>query len=1085
MNLANEKKSENGENSEQVQNNWKSEIVVSYKDTFEPEMSTSAKKASIKSKSSEKDDKNDKSNKKSIEFQKNIINSKKILEKRFKARAKNNSPVIVKATDNAETFSLSSTKTIKPISQKKLAVCNKPTSYSAAKKKIISPKLTNSDKTRENTIDGLAISSAKKSDTDYVTNLNNKNQNSFYCSFVNNRTPNTPLPSHDKNYNSTSITKPSVHFKPIIDDENLEPITISLTEIENELTGNSIKIRRFFDRQSIRINKINIKQEQKPFYSDKFSKSFSAQSSKKKENKLIFNGDNLEPEIENFSIKLIPKINRVKSAPNEDLNQTNILLIPNLELDDELKETENSIEQSKTGKTAEKDENSECLKKIGQDIVVNEIKISKSDTVDSLHNADKSVSDKNYILPDYVDNLSISSRVSSVRKNSPEWFYYENDSGKNESESGTYEKLSKPSKIQTDKKIEETSSSDYQQIMSSRLNSDQEIRNREYSCDETKYYDTDLNSKIEAIAEENNDGLAQLLAHNLNNKPEENHLGQIEESQTSPRENNQKEIKAIEKNEIMVENDKEEELDQIEESQTSPRENNQKEIIAFEKNEIMVENDKEEVFDQIEEKKLDVNDLNSTVEIIISKKNGQSDKIVEQILMPIDKIDLKEEIISNKTSLNDDIVAKNKDDVKEEFSIQNGSIYDGNSEIVLEDSDKNDLEKNDLEKNDLINDFDRQVETTESNDENLLKEIDKTNIMKDENCLLKELIEQNIEVKNDQELGSIKSDLNKDEMTDFQNSKSDLTDESNKNIDTMNSNYRKISISIVIRQPEMTEDSISRFGTNTLSEKSESEKNSPNKEQNDYLEKNKLNQHSIESNHRLVNLGKNDELITSSDEKNKNKLEKGFNESHSKQEIIKKKLDEIETDTKSDTVSEKQTKKVEFSDHIQKQIIASSNDLKNDFKNEKSNVAEFKKPMDLAAELITKANESNDGENISKKLNECVTKPIVSEQTLKEKKTQVESNDKSSKYKVNLSRIDDLLGIKSEDKNQENKDESKKIKKPVKESKFEKKMREKRDRYKNFPYLQLPWDSYEAVIDQDAFKDAFSVPGRFFLRKKE
>ena len=40
--------------------------------------------------------------------------------------------------------------------------------------------------------------------------------------------------------------------------ENLAPITISVTKIDHELTGNSIKVRRFFDRQTMRIKQMPI-----------------------------------------------------------------------------------------------------------------------------------------------------------------------------------------------------------------------------------------------------------------------------------------------------------------------------------------------------------------------------------------------------------------------------------------------------------------------------------------------------------------------------------------------------------------------------------------------------------------------------------------------------------------------------------------------------------------------------------------------------------------------------------------------------------------------------------------------------------
>lgn len=959
----------------------------------------------------------------------------------------NKSPVISKASDNAETFSLSSAKTIRPNNQKNSPVHSKPTTYSAARKKIISPKLASSDKPCSNMTDDLTISSTKKYDNDYATNLNEKNQNSLYCSFVNNHTPTTPFVSHEKNYNSAFTTKPSVHFKPIVDAENLEPITISLTEIENELTGNSIKIRRFFDRQSIRINKININQEKKTFIADKFPKSFSAQSSRKKENKQIYTDKKMEPEIEHFSIKLIPKINRVKSAPIKDFNQTHFLLIPNLEIDPELKESDIEVEESRTVTIAQ---DSEYLNKNDQEITKNdssrqynqnELEIVKNDAANSLPNEHNSVSDKNYISAEYIDNLSISSRVSSVRKNSLGLIYYENSGGKNESESGIYEKLSKADSSQKNKIIEETSLSDYQQILSSRLISDPEISNKEYSSDENKYYDTDLSGKIEAVSEENNEGLAQLLANNFINRPDENYL------------------------------------DHIEKKQISPREINQKEEIEIETNETMVDNVKEEECIQIEHAKLNTNDLNGSFVEIISKEIDKTD-LIEQILSPIDKIDSKEEIVSDKieTNLNEQIDDENKLDLIEKIdSIQHENIDDGNSEIKLDDSNKIDIEKNDL----------IALEKSETDEQNLQKEKE---YMIEENSLVNDFVETKIEDQNEQEHHSseielIQSNLNKDEMMDFQNSKSDFSNESNTNSQTLNSSYRKISISIVIKQPEMSEDSINKFGTNLISDKSVCDKILPKNEQSDYLENKKLNQHSIESDN-LIIPNKNDQLVSLLDEKNKNLEAKESFESQPKKDIIKKKLDEIKIETKSDTksiLSEKQAKKVEFSEHVQEQIITYSKEIKHDSKDEKSRERDFKEPKDLAAKFTTKMNAS-DEENILKK--EKLSKQIIIEDILQEKKPQVESNDKLAKYKTNLSKIDDLLGIKSEYNDQENKNETKKIQKPVKESKFEKKMREKRDRFKNFPYLQLPWDSYEAIIDHDAFKEAFSVPGKIFLIKK-
>lgn len=36
-----------------------------------------------------------------------------------------------------------------------------------------------------------------------------------------------------------------------------------------------------------------------------------------------------------------------------------------------------------------------------------------------------------------------------------------------------------------------------------------------------------------------------------------------------------------------------------------------------------------------------------------------------------------------------------------------------------------------------------------------------------------------------------------------------------------------------------------------------------------------------------------------------------------------------------------------------------------------------------------------------------------------------------------------------------------------------------------YPYLEIPWDSEKAVVDDIAYRDTFLVPGNFFLYNKE
>lgn len=79
---------------------------------------------------------------------------------------------------------------------------------------------------------------------------------------------NTPI-HFDKNNQTAS--QPTIYYAPDrddIEDQSLAPITISVTKIDHELTGNSIKVRRFFDRKTLRIKKmaLNSQDSKQPKY---------------------------------------------------------------------------------------------------------------------------------------------------------------------------------------------------------------------------------------------------------------------------------------------------------------------------------------------------------------------------------------------------------------------------------------------------------------------------------------------------------------------------------------------------------------------------------------------------------------------------------------------------------------------------------------------------------------------------------------------------------------------------------------------------------------------------------------------------
>lgn len=77
-----------------------------------------------------------------------------------------------------------------------------------------------------------------------------------------NSTPNYPHRHahhhHNNNFNAPMRPFQSTNEPDTAEDTHLAPITISVTEIEHEPTGNSVRIRKFFDRKALRIKQMNI-----------------------------------------------------------------------------------------------------------------------------------------------------------------------------------------------------------------------------------------------------------------------------------------------------------------------------------------------------------------------------------------------------------------------------------------------------------------------------------------------------------------------------------------------------------------------------------------------------------------------------------------------------------------------------------------------------------------------------------------------------------------------------------------------------------------------------------------------------------
>ncbi|CAF0710228.1 unnamed protein product [Brachionus calyciflorus] len=1060
------------------------ELVVNYKETFQFDFIDENNNINEidKNNHQSKETSNEKKTLK-IEPQKNILSSKKILDKRYFIRVQNTSPVDNSRPENSETITLKQP----PRSARNNSLLNvknntnRQALYSGNRKKDVS---SNNDDS--NNLNNLAVLGYKKLDNDdNISTLLTRNQNSFYSSFANNYTPSTPMPSHDKILSSGPTYKPAVYFKPALDDENIEPITISVTEIENENTGNSVRIRRFFDRQSIRINKISLNTETKPSLYTRLQKSLSANSVR---NKQIKNSEIEEPHVDNFAIKLNPKIvkkdekNRIKSAPIE---QSKIIDISNISSVNKIGSNNNSVKSSR--KQSIVSIKNELVKNIDNDIPdsisknyeslghttdriddvndvpngildiskeekqAGDIDLENKDQVENLQQNDWSVenspnsdSDKNVQSVDYVDNLSISSRISPSRKDSTYLndFIDENYEEKIETESEAYEKLDRM------KNKAENSHSDYQEI----INLESQVPK-----DEQNENITEDDNKIETILEEN----VKVSHIDLDEEKYQDQffeeIPEIEEALYVEPED--------EKNIFENENENFDENKTVE-SQDYTK-NNYVETQTVDNNE--KESDRDDFVSNQNE-----NDVQNTLEVSDQENNLTKDNIEENYLNDeMSQINLEKQVkiespFSNveeeSRPFSSDIEAKSEvKDIKiDEFKEESLKSEDGLNQPNLINQDSFELNL----KNNSVKSF----ETTKTESIHERPESEK----------------------------SLQS-----------------YDEAN-SIQPKNTEERKISISIVLNQPEFIDESKSTF--------------SNQRETEDNLEKN-------EPEIVVLDTNKNEDLIKKENESINNLHDANLNNFSLKKEIIDEKADlfvkpeqnlkdsntsltieplvEIKkTDLKLEKNSsnenelnklinnnEKQGKKVEFSDHVMEKIISKVDESISETKKKEETLAIPKIQMVDSIESNIKPTEELKKESVivhppSQKppLNRPTARTTTTtavKQTVKNPKSNPESHVKSEdvlkiqpietsapqvEKKLDLSRFDDLLGIKHDESKHENDEEEKRFKKPVKESKFDKKMREKKERFKNFPYLQLPWDSREAIVDEPAYREAFSVP---------
>ena len=190
--------------------------------------------------------------------------NKKILSKRTNKSNLNKQS----NTENTETIAI---KKIKPnssanvnMSVTKLSSRRSRRASITANKKSLSPRMSYNNLTdsnnnlAENRID-LLVLGPKRTETDNYLDLSNTSARTPHrTSFASHVGMQTPLNQisfvngqmfHPDNNNNNVYLNESLS-------ENLAPITISVTKIDHELTGNSIKVRRFFDRQTMRIKRM-------------------------------------------------------------------------------------------------------------------------------------------------------------------------------------------------------------------------------------------------------------------------------------------------------------------------------------------------------------------------------------------------------------------------------------------------------------------------------------------------------------------------------------------------------------------------------------------------------------------------------------------------------------------------------------------------------------------------------------------------------------------------------------------------------------------------------------------------------------
>jgi hypothetical protein len=194
--------------------------------------------------------------------------NRKILNKR---NNKSNLNKQLNQTENTETIAIkkipSNVNTNAILSPSKSAPNRRSRKSSiSTSKRPLSPKMNtnnlgdNSGNLTESKIDLLVLGPKRTEADNYLDASNMSARTPHRTSFASHVSLQTPMnqinfPQGQMYHTENSNNNNSIYLNESLN-QDLAPITISVTKIDHELTGNSIKVRRFFDRQTMRIKRM-------------------------------------------------------------------------------------------------------------------------------------------------------------------------------------------------------------------------------------------------------------------------------------------------------------------------------------------------------------------------------------------------------------------------------------------------------------------------------------------------------------------------------------------------------------------------------------------------------------------------------------------------------------------------------------------------------------------------------------------------------------------------------------------------------------------------------------------------------------